>query len=112
MSLEREVLTTVAHAYMEKYHKMVGVSTFLIVYWSKNLMTEGIKHTRCGLHSDHGAATLTQILKAVRSCKKLQVNEIYMVHGSSICVTEGHIVRTKPRLYEYQELMGTLWRPT
>ena len=52
------------------------------------------------------------MLKAARSCKKLQVNEIYIVHGSSICCKEGHMVRTKPRLYEYQERMGTLWRPT
>ena len=35
-----------------------------------------------------------------------------MVHGSSICGIEGHLVRTKPRLYEYQEHMGTLGRPT
>ena len=52
------------------------------------------------------------MLKAVRSCKKLQVNEIYMVHGSSLCGTEGHMVRTKPRLYEYQERMCKLGRPT
>ena len=35
-----------------------------------------------------------------------------MVHGSSICGTEGHMVRTITRFYEYQERMGTLWRPT
>ena len=58
MSLKREVLTTVAHAYMEKYHKMVGVSTFLIACWSGDSMKEGIKHTGCGLHLDHGAATV------------------------------------------------------
>ena len=58
MSLEREVLTTVAHAYMEKYHEMVGVSSFLIAYWSGDSMTEGMKHTGYGLHLDHGAATV------------------------------------------------------
>ena len=56
MDLEREVLTTVAHAYMEKYHEMVGVSSFLIAYWSGDSMTEGIKHTGYGLHLDHGDA--------------------------------------------------------
>ena len=58
MSLEREVLTTVAHAYMEKYHEMVGVSSFMIAYWSGDSMTEGIKHTGYGLYSDQGAATV------------------------------------------------------
>ena len=58
MSLEQEVLTTVAHVYMEKYHKMVGLSTFLIAYWSGESMTEGIKHNGYGLHSDHGATTV------------------------------------------------------
>ena len=58
MSLEREVLTTVAHMYMERNHKLVGVSSFLIAYWSGDSMTEGIKHMGCGLHSYHGAATV------------------------------------------------------
>ena len=58
MSFEWEVLTTVAQVYMEKYHEMVGVSSFLIAYWSGDSMTEGMKHTGCGLHSDHGAATV------------------------------------------------------
>ena len=56
MSLEREVLATVAHVYMEKYHEMVGVSSFLIAYWSGDSMTEGIKHTGYGLHLDYKMA--------------------------------------------------------
>ena len=63
MSLERKVLTTVAHAYIKKYCKMVGVSTFLIAYWSGDSMTEGIKHTGCGLQLDHGAAKVDTDVK-------------------------------------------------
>lgn len=37
--------------------QMVGLSTFLIAYWSGDSMTEGIKHSGYGLHLDHGAAT-------------------------------------------------------
>ena len=77
---------TVAHAYMENCHEMVGVSSFLIAYWSGDTMTEGIKHTGYGLYSDQGAATVEQMFEAVRSCKKLQVNEIYMVHRSTYAV--------------------------
>ena len=58
MGLEREVLTTVAQVYMEKYHEMVGVSTFLIACGSGESMTEGIKHSGYGSHLDHGAATV------------------------------------------------------
>ena len=69
MSLEHEVLTTVAHVYMDKYHEMVGVSSFLIAYWSGDSMTEGIKHTGYGLRLDHGAATVD---KDVEGSQELQ----------------------------------------
>ena len=71
MSLEREVLTTIAHAYMENYHKRVGVSTFLIMYWSGDSMTEGIKHTGCGLHSDHGVATVDTDVKGSQELQEI-----------------------------------------
>ena len=71
MSLGWEVLTTVAQVYMEKYHEMVGVSSFLIAYWSGDSMTEGMKHTRCGLHTDHGAATVDTDVKGSQELQEI-----------------------------------------
>ena len=75
-------------------------------------MTEGIKHTGCGLHLDHGAATVDTDVEGSQEWQEIASKGNLYGARVYICGIEGHMVRTKPLLYEYQEHRGTLWRPT